>query len=139
MVNTALITPAPDPLRRGEARERLRWGVWAATVLAVAFAVAEVSAPGVGLWVGAFAALLPTLAMTLMHGAVVRHRSALPPARAIVAALRTAARIAAIQAASLGALTTCAARRRIPTPPRLPAAGVHVAPRLLPRPIAARA
>jgi hypothetical protein len=60
-------------------------------------------------------------------------------ARAAAAIRRGIARAVASVAMAMNTLTTRAARRRTPTPPRLPAAGVAISPRIIPIPRTARA
>lgn len=95
--------------------------------------------PGAGLWLAVAVGLVATLAMALLHGASCRDRAALPSASAAAAVTRTAAAAATAAAASIAALTIRATRQRILPPPRLPAAGLVISPRILPAPVAARA
>lgn len=126
-----MITP-PDTLRRAEHATRMRLGVVVvAPVVALGLAL-EAITPGVGLLAATLAGLVATLAGLALYGAHAR-------ARAALAASAAAGRLAARLALGMGCLAVAAARRRARLPTRIPAAGVALTPRLLPRPRTARA
>lgn len=133
-----MIAPT-DPLRRAEHAARMRLGVLAAAPAVAVGLALEGVAPGAGLLAATLAGLVAVLAVLVLHAAHARAVAGLAASAAEAAMTAAACRLAACAALTLATLATTAARRRTPRPLRLPAAGVALAPRILPRPIAARA